>query len=142
MKILQPKTDGGAFLVVGGGLYQGEDEDSSDGGDDGQGDPEGAVLVRLQAPPPLVGPADDNANKGFSYSNLREVLLAVAVQDYIVVPFYPINQAPFLGQKRLGGVVSIFFITGSGGSGNGFRWSSGPKGYLRYSSLRKVYYSQ
>ncbi len=50
------KVKGGAFLVVGGGLYQGEDKDSGHGGDDGQGDPEGAVLVRLQAPPPLVGP--------------------------------------------------------------------------------------
>jgi hypothetical protein len=61
VKILQPKNYGGAFLVVGGGLYQGEDEDSGDGGDDGQGDPEGAVLVRLQTPPPLVGSADDSA---------------------------------------------------------------------------------
>jgi hypothetical protein len=56
------KVKGGAFLVVGGGLYQGEDEDGGDGGDDGQGDPESAVLVRLQAPPPLVGPADESAN--------------------------------------------------------------------------------
>jgi hypothetical protein len=58
IKILQPKNDGDAFLVVGGGLYQGEDEDGGHSGDDGQGDPEGAVLVRLQAPPPLVGPAN------------------------------------------------------------------------------------
>ncbi len=56
------KVKGGAFLVVGGGLYQGEDKDSGHGGDDGEGDPEGAVLVRLQAPPPLVGPGDDYAN--------------------------------------------------------------------------------
>ncbi len=50
------KVKGGAFLVIGSGLYQGEDKDGGDGGDDGQGDPEGAVLVCLQAPPPLVGP--------------------------------------------------------------------------------------
>jgi hypothetical protein len=91
------KVKGGAFLVVGGGLYQGEDKDGGHGGDDGEGDPEGAVLVRLQAPPPLVGSADDSANGYLRHSNLREVLLAVAVQDYFVAPF--LHQSSKIGQR-------------------------------------------